>query len=134
MFLSGLPRQAKESYYKLAYCLMNADHKETEEELAAMKLYEYEMDIDVDFDFNNIIIEDEIIVLNELDSASKKQVYFELISLAVSDNDYAEDEMKIIDSVTKKLEISESDQIVMKECAEAILSAYHTLGRVFNNH
>ena len=132
MFLHELSTDAKKSFYKLAYTVMNSDNKATKEELKVLKLYEKEMGLTIDFDLDNTI-EDELKVINTLESSEKKKIYFELMTLAYSDHEYAEEEKDLLSMIGNHIKVSPNDQDTLRQCAENLTQTYKTLSVTFNS-
>lgn len=132
MFLHELSTEAKRSFYKVAHYVMNSDNKATTEEMKVMKLYEKEMGLNVDFDLNNITIDTELDTINELEASEKKKIYFELMTLAYSDNEYAAEEKTLLKKIGNHISISPNDQDTLRQCAENLTTTYKTLSFTFN--
>ncbi|MCH4886138.1 hypothetical protein EZV73_01095 [Acidaminobacter sp. JC074] len=131
MFLHELSNDAKQSFYKLAYTVMNSDNKATKEELKILKLYEKEMALTIDFDLDNTI-EEELKVINTLESSDKKKIYFELMTLAYSDHDYAKEEKDLLTMIGNHINVGPGDQETLRQCAENLTKTYKTLSVTFN--
>jgi hypothetical protein len=132
MFLHQLSTDAKKSFYKVAHFVMHSDNKATSEELKVMKLYEREMGLTIDFDLDNITVDSELDTINELETSEKKKIYFELMTLAYSDNDYSDEEKILLSKIGKHISISSSDQDTLRQCAENLTTTYKTLSVTLN--
>lgn len=132
MFLHELSTDAKKSFYKVAHMVMNSDNKATIEELNVMKLYAREMGLTIDFDLDGITIDDELTTINTLDTSEKKKIYFELMNLAYSDNDYAQEEKVLLTKIGTDINITAEDQDTLRQCAENLTTTFKTLSITFN--
>jgi hypothetical protein len=113
---------------------MNSDNKATPEELKVMKLYQKEMGLTIDFSLDDVTIENELDTINTLDVADKKKIYFELMALAYSDEEYADEEKELLTDIGTHINITTNDQETLRQCAENLITTYKTLSVTFNTH
>lgn len=133
MFLAELSKKNQKNYLELAFALVNADGKVTDEELNTLNLYKAEIP---DMQDINAYRTDDISVaieeLGTLDIRSRKKVYFELISLAYTDNEFSDEEREFIKNIKVKFELSDTDCENMDIIAEGLMKMLNKLGDVIN--
>ena len=102
MFLTMLNTEQKKLFISLAYNLASSDGDFSEDERLAIKSYSVEMGMkfkieEVDTDINCVISE-----INKISGVrEKKIIVFEMIGLAMSDNNYDDCEREIVCKVLK---------------------------------
>lgn len=133
MFLAELTKENQKSYLELAFALVNADGKVTAEELNTLNLYKAEIvdmqDIEA---YRTDDISAAIKSLSKLDKRSRKKVYFELISLAYTDNEFSDEEKEFINRLKAEFVLSETDCKEMDVIAEELMKMLNKLGDVIN--
>lgn len=133
MFLAELSKENQKNYLEVAYALVNADGKVTEEELNNLNLYKAEIPGMSDInDYKTNSISETIKELSLLDNKTKKKVYFELISLAYIDAEYSDEEKELIKSVISEFGLSDSECKEMDAIAENLMNLLNRLGVLIN--
>lgn len=133
MFLAELSKENQKYYLEVAYALVNADGKVTEEELNNLNLYKAEIpDMSDINDYKTNSISEPLKKLSLLDNKTKKKVYFELISLAYTDAEYSVEEKELIKSVISGFELSDSERKEMDTIAENLMNLLNRLGVLIN--
>lgn len=133
MFLAEFSKKNQKNYLELAFALVNADGKVTDEELNTLNLYKAEIPDMQDIEaYRTDDISAAIEELGMLDIRSRKKVYFELISLAYTDNEFSDEERKFIKNIKVKFELSDTDCENMDIIAEGLMKMLNKLGDVIN--
>lgn len=134
MFLAELSKENQKCFLELAFALVNADGKVTAEELKTLNLYRAEIpdmkDIEV---YRTDDVSAVIKSLSKLDERSRKKVYFELISLAYTDNEFSDEEKKFINTVGKSFELSKEDCSTFENIAKRLMETFKKLEQVIDN-
>lgn len=130
MYLSMLNDSQKKIFLGLAYHLSNADGDYSLHEQEMMKSYYEETGIEFDEKVENKSIETLLAELkNNFDLRNIKIIIFELIGLAMVDDDYSDDERAIIKSISIQFTIGEN---ILNEY-ENLISEYIFLQNKINN-
>ncbi len=133
MFLAELSKENQKNYLEVAYALVNADGKVTEEELNNLNLYKAEIPSMSDInDYKTNSISETIKKLSLLDNKIKKKVYFELVSLAYTDSEYSVEEKELIKSIISEFGLSDSECKEMDSIAEGFVNLLNRLGVLIN--
>lgn len=133
MFLAELSKENQKNYLEVAYALVNADGKVTEEELNNLNLYKVEIPGMSDInDYKTNSISETIKELSFLDNKTKKKVYFELVSLAYTDSEYSVEEKELIKSIISVFGLSASECKEMDSIAEGFVNLLNRLGVLIN--
>ena len=110
MFLAEFSKENQKSYLELALALVNADGKVTDEELNTLNLYRAEIpDMQDIAAYRTDDVSAAVLSLGKLDERSRKKMYFELISLAYTDNEFYDEEKEIINTVKKSFKLMKDD-------------------------
>lgn len=133
MFLAELSKENQKNYLRVAYALVNADGKVTEEEINNLNLYKAEIpDMSDINDYKTNSISEPLKELSLLDNKTKKKVYFELVSLAYADSEYSDEEKALIKSVISEFGLSDSECKEMDGIAEGFVKLFNRLGALIN--
>ncbi len=132
MFLHDLPSTKVKPFLDAAYTLISADNKVGKEELDVLNLYCIELNLDKlpelqKADYGVLLKE-----FAELPAKVKKEIYFELFSLAYADSEYAEEEQTLLNKVQNMFEISDKDAELIQNIAIKLLYDYDQLGLILN--
>ena len=129
MYLSILKKEEKKLFLDLAYSLASADGNIADEEKTIIDHYCDEMEIEKQLP--TTVDKSEIVnKLTEVsDMQNKKIIIFELIGLAMADNNYDEAEKEFITEAVSQFELS----IDYMESCEKIISEYLSLQAKINN-
>ncbi len=122
MYLSVLGEKQKESFMDLAYQLSMADTVFSDEEQMVMQGYLGELGIDYDYVANAKSLDAIIgqLLTNGCEESEKKVMVFELVCLAMSDDDYDDRERALIE----RLSVSFGFPSDFCDKCEAALKAY----------
>ena len=118
MYLSLLGDRQKEAFMDLAYLLSSIDNDFSDEEHMVMDSYLNELGITYDYEAN-VKNESEIVaVLNAgSDDSEKKVIIFELVSLAMSDENFDDNERAFIGRLCESFGFNPS---FFSQCEEAL--------------
>jgi len=99
MYLSLLNEKQKESFMDLAYLLSSVDGDFSDEEQMVMDSYLGELGISYDYEANAKTLDAAIghLLSNGCDESDKKVILFELVSLAMSDENFDQNEKAFIE-------------------------------------
>ncbi len=118
MYLGILENKNKELFLNLAYNLALSDGDYSEDEEMMIKSYCNEMQIELDMKNINRSIDSIIKEMSEeCNIRDKKIIAFESIGLAMSDGCYCEKEIKVIESMILKFDLSRE---FVNKCEEII--------------
>lgn len=133
MFLAEFSKGNQKSYLELAFALVNADGKVTDEELNTLNLYRAEIpDMQDIAAYRTDDISAAVMSLGKLDERSRKKIYFELISLAYTDNEFSDEEKEFINKIRAEFGLSVTDCNEMDIIAEGLMKMLNKLGEVLN--
>lgn len=133
MFLAEFSKKNQKSYLELAFALVNADGKVTDEELNTLNLYRAEIpDMQDIAAYRTDDISAAVMSLGKLDERSRKKMYFELISLAYTDNEFSDEEKEFINKIRAEFGLSVTDCNEMDIIAEGLMKMLNKLGEVLN--
>lgn len=133
MFLAEFSKKNQKSYLELAFALVNADGKVTDEELNTLNLYRAEIpDMQDIAAYRTDDISAAVMSLGKLDERSRKKMYFELISLAYTDNEFSDEEKEFINKIRAEFGLSVTDCNEMNIIAEGLMKMLNKLGDVIN--
>lgn len=131
MFLAEFSKGNQKSYLELAFALVNADGKVTDEELNTLNLYRAEIPDMQDIDaYRTDDISAAVLSLGKLDERSRKKIYFELISLAYTDNEFSDEEKEIINTVEKSFKLMKDDCSKLENIAKGLMNAFKELAQI----
>ena len=132
MFLHDLPSTKVKPFLDAAYTLISADNKVGKEELDVLNLYCIELNLDklpelqkADYD---ILLKE----FTDLPEKVKKEIYFELFSLAYADSEYAEEEQALLSKAKEIFEINDKDAELIQNITIKLLYDYEQLGLILN--
>ena len=132
MFLSGLNLEQQEAFLNLAYTMVYADSKLAVEE---KKLFEsYKLEVDADFSkAHKVDFETELAVFDDCNKKNKTAVFFELYAIALIDEEYPEEEKKLVDIMQKRFGITDAKMQEMREGLKELTTAYNNLGKIIED-
>ena len=130
MFLHVIPNELINTFLDMAYTLIASDGVATEDEERVFGLYATEMNVEK-IPKCNVVDYDEVLPKFELlENVKKKEIYFELLSLAYADSKFAEEEHKLLNKVAVAFNIADKEQKQMGEVAYNLLKEYEKLGEI----
>lgn len=133
MFLAELSKENQDNYLRLAYAAADADGKITEEELSTLNMYKAEIPGMSDItEYKISDISEPIKALGALDKAAKKKVYFELISLVLTDLDYSEEEKVIVEKVVSGFGLGNAECQKLDDTAMELIKLLKRVGVLIN--
>ncbi len=132
MFLHDLPRTMVKPFLDVAYTLITADGKVGEEEMNVMNLYGVELNLDQLPELQRVDYDAALKEFADLTQNVKKEVYFELISLAYADSEFAEEEQALLEKVAEAFGISDKDAEMLQNITIKLLYDYEQLGLIIN--
>ncbi len=131
MFLAEFSKENQKSYLELALALVNADGKVTDEELNTLNLYRAEIpDMQDIAAYRTDDVSAAVLSLGKLDERSRKKMYFELISLAYTDNEFYDEEKEIINTVKKSFKLMKDDCSKLENIAKGLMNAFKELAQI----
>ena len=132
MFLHDLPSTKVKPFLDAAYTLISADNKVGKEELDVLNLYCIELNLDklpeLQKDDYDILLKE----FTDLPEKVKKEIYFELFSLAYADSEYAEEEQALLSKAKEIFEINDKDAELIQNITIKLLYDYEQLGLILN--
>lgn len=131
MYLNLLTKEEQHSFMNLVSALIMADKVCAIEELELFNSYLTEIGEAIPFN-KDADFEQEIEKMKKMPAFKKKKVYFELLSVAKSDSDYADEEKEIMEKVRVAFNISEEETKVIEELLDELTGLYKKLGEVLN--
>ena len=123
MYLINLSENVKKSFIELAYLVAVSDNNFGEEEKIVMEAYKNELQIEYDFQTMDGSINLDAVVQSlcaEANEAEKKIIVFEIIGLAMTDNQYDDEEKKMIKQINEAFQL---DDAYPAHC-EALINKY----------
>ena len=133
MFLGVLSQNCKESFFDIAKHLIMADNVLRREEEELLIGYCGEMGLNYDPERVPDDLDALIAKIKSENKVTKKIVYFELLGLALADNDYADEEKAVINKLKEEFEISDSDAELMEDSIIKIYSLYARMRKIVIN-
>ena len=130
MFLANLAEKQKPAFLDLARALIAADGVLSDEETSMMEQYKLEMALTAGLEESQGQVEQAIDVFRPAPAAVKKQVVFELVALAFADNDYADEEARLLNEITVSWGL---DAAFLDECrayVKELTGLYQRIGRL----
>lgn len=118
MFLSDFTLEEQKIYLNLAYTLLWADGNYRDEEKEIFCKYQTEVLADIT-KAQKVDFKSEIDKLRSINSIKKREIFIELLALAMADREYASEEKKLLDIAETGLSISKQD---VKRLTDAINS------------
>lgn len=133
MFLYELPKNLVEPYLNLANTLIHADGIVEESETAILQLYTTELHLDRLPELSIVDVESTITGFLGLSKKIKKEIYFELFSLAYADSFCSEEERKCLEKIADAFTISKAEAEMIENITIKLLFDYEQLGSVLND-
>lgn len=133
MFLGMLSPRCKENFLDLAIHLVMADNVLRREEKNILAGYCGEMGLDYFQNRKPMELDTLIRSFDEESWQVKKIVFFELISLALSDKDYAPEEKALIKRIKAGFSITDEIEKVMEETIIKIFDLYTKTNDIIMN-
>ena len=123
MYLMNLSEKVKKAFLELAYLVAVSDNDYSDDEKLVMEAYKKELQIE--YDLNNLEgnIDPEAVVqvlCAEANEAEKKIIVFEITGLAMTDNQYDDEERKMIKQMNAAFKL---DDDYPSKC-EALINKY----------
>ncbi len=123
MYLMNLRENVKKAFLELAYLVAVSGNDFSDEEKLVMEAYKKELQIEYDllnFDSNIDLDMVEQVIRENANEAEKKIIVFELIGLAMTDNQYDDEERKQIKQMNAAFQL---DDDYPSKC-EALINKY----------
>ncbi len=129
MYLSLLNEKQKESFMDLAYLLSSVDNDFSDEEHMVMDSYLNEMGISYDYEANAKTLDAAIgqLLTNGCDESEKKVIVFELVSLAMSDENFDPQEKALIERLCVSFGFAPDFYVQCESALRAFLEAQDRL-------
>lgn len=103
MFLQNVPQKYKKLFMDLAYTMMGIDGKYEDEEKLALRSCQEELEL-TQYQGSTIDLDDANLLLVQ-DRTLRAEMYFELLSIALSDSEYSDEELGAMKKIQKAWEI-----------------------------
>jgi len=113
MFLANLTNEQKPAFLSLAQAIVAADGVLSRDEASMMEQYRQEMAFPVSAEEQSQSFEVSTEVFKTAPLTVKKQIVFELVALACTDNDYADEERRLLGEIGAALDL---DMAFFGEC------------------
>lgn len=130
MYLHNIPKDLVNSFLNLAYTIMSTDKKITDDEMQVFNLYKIELNLEELPECMKVDFETELNKFKDLPKVIKKEVFFELLSLALADSNYDDSEKKLIDMAAKKLSVTKNEAQKIENITFKIMDIYKELGMI----
>lgn len=130
MFLANLAENQKPAFLDLARTLIAADGVLSDAEISMMEQYKLEMALTTDPEESHGQVEQAIDAFEPMSAAVKKEVVFELVALAFADNDYADEENRLLSEITASWGL---DAAFLSECrvyVKELTDLYQRIGKL----
>lgn len=130
MFLANLAGEQKTAFLDLARALIAADGVLSDNEISMMEQYKLEMALTTTSEESQGQVEQAVDVFKPTPAVVKKQVVFELVALAFADNDYADEEDRLLSEITVSWGL---DAAFLDECrvyVKELTDLYQRIGRL----
>jgi len=128
MFLANLEEEQKKSFLILAQAMVWADGVLQEEEISMMNQYQQEMGLPISTEIRQEPTEQALETFQHTTVSVKKQILIELMALAYSDNEYADEEQLLIKKIAAALEL---DADFLSKCEEYVVKLLDLYGRIY---
>lgn len=132
MYLHNLPEQLVQPFLNLAYTLMHVDSDVSDDELSTFSLYAIEFNLKELPPCEIVDFKETLGLFKELSIVHKKQVFFELLSLAYADSLFLQEEKELIFIICREFEISKADYNIMLDILENLIKQFVRLGEIVN--
>ena len=132
MFLHDLPGELVNTFFNIAYSLIASDGVITETEKETLSLYAIELHLQEMPECNFVELEDVLDKFKGLNKRIKKEIYFELLSLAYVDSVYDEKEKELLRQIAVAFDIKENEHIEFEGIVCRLLREYNKLGVILN--
>ncbi len=103
MFLHDVPQKYKKLFMDLAYTIMGIDGKHEDNEKLALRSCQEELGL-TQYQGSTIDLNDTNLLLVQ-DRTLRAEMYFELLGIALSDSEYADEEINAMKKIQKAWEI-----------------------------
>lgn len=123
MYLMSLSENVKKAFLELAYMVAVSDNDYSDEEKLVMEAYKIELQIEYDLQKLGSNIDPDMVVqvlCADASIAEKKIIVFEIIGLAMTDNQYDDEERKMIKQMNAAFKL---DDDYPAKC-EAMINKY----------
>ena len=131
MFLTGLSHNQKNAYMSIESYMISSDGRLDNQEMLMMEQYKVEMDLS-DQDLSSLPLDVALHEFADSPTVVKKRILFELLGLAFSDGDFAEQETEMIENIRKSLGL---ETTYVQECSDTVrelLAVYKRIEAVVN--
>ena len=111
MYLMNLSEKVKPTFLELAYLVAVSDNNFGDEEKIVMEAYKNELQIEYDFQTIDGSINLDAVVrtlCTDANETEKKIIVFEIIGLAMTDNQYDDEEKKIIMRINEAFQLDDA--------------------------
>lgn len=126
MFLANLPEEQKKAFLSLAQAMISADGVLNEDETEMMEQYRKEMALPAG-ETEAQPVESVMAAFKGASAGVKKQIVFELLALAYVDNDYAEQEKRMLEKVVREFDLDGKFLDKCKPCVVELVDLYERI-------
>jgi tellurite resistance protein len=131
MFLNSLNNEQKEAFLDLALFVAHADGEFSDDEKLIVEQYQLEMETSYDPNIKGKKVED---IINCFENKRDRNiVLIELMALVHSDDEFCENEQKLIDYIAKTFSISSEQCEKFENWSKSILSVINEGGALVNS-
>ena len=127
MFLANLTNEQKTAFLVLAQSLVAADGVLSDDEAAMMEQYKQELAAPASLSAPQQSVEQCIEVFKVATPTTKKQTIFELVALAWADNEYADEEHRLLEEIGSAFGL---DAAFLGECRAYVRELTALYGRI----
>lgn len=133
MFLRKFSEIQKKGFWDLANMMVLADGEVVDSERKLLNEYKIELghtEFEIGKFDTNI---KKTISSMKLNEKEKKELMFELIGVAYSDNNFDITERKILQDIQKELKLSDKEVSIIGKFVNSVLNIYSLIGEYFND-
>lgn len=131
MYLNLLTKEEQHSFMNLVSSLIMADKTVAVEELKLFNSYLEEIGEVIPFN-EKADFEAELEKMKKISAFKKKKVYFELLSVAKGDRDYADEEKMLMEKVRIAFDITKEQAKTIEELLDELTTLYKKLGEALS--
>ena len=133
MYLNELPRENITDFFNLAHTLMCSDGKVDEKENLALQGYVKEFGLEEMPEFQKVDYAETLKKMNTLSYKVKIEIFFELMSLAYIDTEFAFEERTMLEKVAEEFGIEKEKCDKIENITKKLLKIYEKLGEIFED-
>ena len=131
MYLNLLTKEEQHSFINLVSSLIMADRVVASKELELFNSYLSEIGEVIPFN-ERADFEAELEKMKTMSAFKKKKVYFELLSVAKGDSDYADEEKKMMEKVRIAFDITKEQAKTIEGLLDELTALYTKLGEALS--